>query len=390
MTLKQLYGLDKKGGIKTWNISVEGSVITVEHGKLGGKITSKVSPPCKGKNIGKSNETSPEEQAISEAQSKWQKQVDKGYGVDKDNLPEVQLPPLAKKYQDVKPNLSKETPWLASNKMDGVRCTVFKRGGRVVFQSRGGKEYPVIEDIAKDLDRLFLEKNPQLVVDGELYCHGMFLEDITSCVKKHNPNTEKLKFHVFDVHNIDAPVALSQRVSYYPYIVDNTDIKSSRILPVQQREVTSEEVMLAMHKVAINQGYEGVVLRCPNSMFKFNYRTSEFLKYKEAMREEFQVAGSEVDKNGGGVPVLYLKGRKEVADKYFKETGEWGKADQGVFRANFKGTHKYREGIRKELGDKVDTEMFITVEFEAYSKYGVPLKPISISFREMENGEVVE
>lgn len=388
MDTPQLYGKDKKGGIKTWTISVDGSIITVEHGKLGGKMTSKVSPPCKGKNIGKANETSPEQQALAEAQSKWQKQVDKGYGEDKDQLPENTLPPLAKKYQDVLPEISEDSPWYASVKMDGVRCTVFMRNGEVFFQSRGGKAYTVIKEISDELSMLFFKANPQLVVDGELYKHGMFLEDIISAVKKHNENTSKLNFYVFDVHNPDIEMPLQRRVAYHGYILSEGN--SSRVVPVQQRVITSEKVLFNIHKSEVARGYEGVVLRDPKSLFKFNFRTAEFLKYKVAMSEEFEVAGSELDKNGGGVPVCYLKGMKGIADAFFEKNGKWGKADDGVFRANMKGTHEHRKELRKKLGDKTEEALHMTVEFEAYSKYGVPSKPIGQSFRDLDEDGNVE
>ncbi len=367
MIYSTLYGKNKKGGLKVWNISVEGDVITVEHGKLYGKQTKKVSPSCKGKNIGKANETSPEQQALSEAQSKWQKQVDNGYGEDRDQLPKSTLPPLAKKYQDVLPKISEESPWFASIKYNGVRCTVFMLDGEVFFQSRGGKAYPVIKEIATDLSNLFLENNPQLVVDGELYCHGMFLEDIISAVKKHNSNTIKLKFHVFDLHNPDNPLPLEKRVAYHSYMLKEGTWK--RVVPVQQRVITSEATMIAMHKAEVARGYEGVVIRDPKSMFKFNFRTAEFLKYKVAMSEEFEVVGFDKDKNGCALPKVKTKEGKE-------------------FKAPIKGTHEYKQALWLDKDAYIGRHL--TVEFESYSKYSVPLKPIGQSFRDLDEDGNVE
>lgn len=363
--LHTLYGRDKKGGFKVWNISVEGAVITVEHGKLGGKQTSKVSPPCKPKNVGRANETTPEQQALSEAHSKWQKQVDKGYGTDKNSLPEGTLPPLAKKYVDAPPKLSLEKPWFGSYKLNGVRCTIFKRnGGQIEFQTRGGKTYPVIQEIADELTEIFFglgDDDSTLVVDGELYGHGMFLEDITSAVKKHNDDTPKINFHVFDVHDTKDKCPLQLRHQIYITWMQKFDCK--RVKPVQQRPIISHEMVEKFHAVAVEKGYEGIVLRCPKSVFKFNYRTAEFIKYKIDMSDEFEVIGFEKDKNGCALPILLTHCGKE-------------------FKAPMKGAHPFKQQLWKDRETHVGRHM--TVDFESYSKYAIPLKPISQAFRELD------
>jgi ATP-dependent DNA ligase len=76
--LPRLFNLDKKGVERTWITWSEGDTVTTLSGVTGGKMittTRKHSP----KNVGRSNETSGEEQARKEAESKWVKQLDKGY-----------------------------------------------------------------------------------------------------------------------------------------------------------------------------------------------------------------------------------------------------------------------------------------------------------------------
>lgn len=393
--LPKLYGKDKKGGVKVWYITVDGPVITTSHGKLDGKITDKVSPPKKGKNIGRSNETTPDEQAIAEANSKWQKQVDKGYAESIDSIQEGTLPPLAKKYQDNKKLLEAKVH-LGSNKMDGVRCTMFFRDDDAFFQSRGGKPYPVIDEIADQLYETFWSYNHDYVIDCELYCHGMFLEDIISAVKKHNEDTSKIKAYVFDLYDPNNQDQHYQhRVDEYfdmfKYNMPNYKEAHRKIYPVETYLIPNEELLIRVHEEAVKSGFEGIVLRDPDSIFKFGQRTSEFLKYKVAESEEFQVVGFEEDKNGGGVPVCCLHGKLELARSSYKENGNsWeglGK-EHGVFRANLKGTHDRRKELLRDADEL--TFKWMTVEFEAWSKYNVPLKPIGIAFREMKGGEVVE
>lgn len=73
-----LYCLNKDSSIQEWKVFVEGNIIYVRYGKLGGKIQEKQTI-CQGKNIGRSNETSDSEQANLEAVSKWNAQYLKGY-----------------------------------------------------------------------------------------------------------------------------------------------------------------------------------------------------------------------------------------------------------------------------------------------------------------------
>ena len=86
-----------------------------------------------------------------------------------------------------------------------------------------------------------------------------------------------------------------------------------------------------------------------------------------------------------------LPGKADTAKAYLIGEGSWKKADQkaGIFRANKKGTHVHR----KELWDNKEhfVGKWMKVEFESWSKLGVPLKPIGVVFREVdENGQPIE
>ncbi len=96
----QLYSLTTSGKIKTLIITTEGAKLIVEHGQLNGKMQTSVKV-CKGKNLGKTNETSPAQQAIAEMKSKIERKTEEGYStslpkkgatvvmteIDLDNLP---------------------------------------------------------------------------------------------------------------------------------------------------------------------------------------------------------------------------------------------------------------------------------------------------------------
>ena len=83
MDKQTLYTINANNKVKIWTISVKGTKdlanIIINTGLENGKMTVFTSEINKGKNIGKANETTPLDQAISEAKSKYNKKLDAGY-----------------------------------------------------------------------------------------------------------------------------------------------------------------------------------------------------------------------------------------------------------------------------------------------------------------------
>jgi DNA ligase-1 len=371
MNLSKLYAKDSKGNIKVWFVTVNGPEIIVSFGQDGGKIQTQITT-CKPKNVGRANETTAEDQAQHEAQSKWNKQIKRGYCADKDNIASNTLPPLAKKYQDAGHQINWPADVLV--KLDGVRCTFFYEGdGKVVFQSRGGEKYPVIQEIASELvDRVF-KYFPAYIVDAEIYCHGMYLEDITGAVKKHNDNTKLLKAHVFDIFNPYKPCeAWQQRHSRYLLDLYYDSKPHSRVEFLTALRVPDEESMIELHDEYVEQKYEGVVIRELDGLFEFDKRTSAFQKYKIPVTKEFKLVDVLKDKNGCGIPVCEVE-----VDGVMK-----------TFKAPLAATHEKR---RELLDNKINYVLeWLTVDFEKLSKYGIPTKAIGKAFRELdESGKVM-
>lgn len=120
--LPVLFGLTSTGSVKTWKVSVvpleDGTVaIDQEYGKKDGKLQTNRKTVKVGKNIGKSSETTPLQQAISEANSKHRKKCDEGYSLDPDKLSTPMLPMLAKSFKDHKAKV--EYPAFCQRKYDG-------------------------------------------------------------------------------------------------------------------------------------------------------------------------------------------------------------------------------------------------------------------------------
>jgi len=122
--LPKLYKLTNNGKIQENQIIVfdrgNEAAIKTFRGYVGGKITpDEPTIISEGKNIGKSNETTYLEQALSDAKSKWNKKKDEGYCLSiqetMDNI--LVLPMLAKRFQDQKKHI--KFPCFCQQKFDG-------------------------------------------------------------------------------------------------------------------------------------------------------------------------------------------------------------------------------------------------------------------------------
>jgi len=165
-------------------------------------------------------------------------------------------------------------------KLDGVRCLIqyepkkygtFRSSnspadsyrGEVVAYSRTGKEWKNIEHILFNL-KPFFALNPDAVLDGELYNHDLRndFERIISCVRKTKPTTTGrlessglVQFHCYDVPS--NPGKFDVRNEWIKlHVPSNLCIKH-----VETHEVHAEEYALDLHKIFLNKGYEGSILR---------------------------------------------------------------------------------------------------------------------------------
>ncbi len=354
MSLPTLYGLTSSGKIKQWSVTTNGNNITVTHGQVDGKMQTKVTT-VQGKNIGKSNETTPEQQASIEAKAKWTKQKDKSYGEDINNLGGCKNPMLA---MDARKNLHRiNFPAKAQPKLDGVRCLARFVKGSVELSSRGGKKYSVPHHIQWELAKVF-KGHEDIILDGELYIHGTPLQDIVGLVKKPKKGSENLEFHVFDIASEDLSYRKREEI-----LKDISQLFGDSIKVVKSVTVSSELELKVIHDNYVKQGYEGVMVRNIEGVYKFDIRSADLQKYKEFFDEEFKIIDICEDKDGHGVPHCVT-------------------VDGKTFGATLKGTHRQREQLLKDR-DQVIGKM-ATVQYQAKTNDGIPQFPVLLAVRDYE------
>lgn len=344
MKLESLYRRTKTSAIQVCNISVSGAVISVEFGQLDGKLQVKETE-CFPVNVGKSNETSAEGQAISEAKSKWANKVKSGYSTNVEAPVTVQLPQLVKKFQDHKENII--YPAYSVVKLNGINGTYWlMTDGSLKLTSRGGEEYPTIPHL-EDQVRAEMAFAETTCLNVELYIHGEHLQDISGAVKKTKPLSSRLTFNTFELPLVGVPY--ERKVHVLGEMLSGIEIT----------EVLSEAEVDALHADAVANGYEGTVIYNKHAVYAFNERSSNVLKYKIPADAEFKVVGFNIDKNKHAVYVCESKG--------------------GNF--NVKRVGKDAERLSDAAVAESNIGRWLNVEFETFSKAGKPLKPVGQHFR---------
>lgn len=117
----KLYKIDTNNKERVWKCWVKENILYRRYGLVEGKKTES-QREFEGKNIGKANETSPEEQAYSEATKEWVKHIDKGYKPKEDDH----------KGQKMMENIMEEKKKSGGHNINAVASANSSRKGRSV------------------------------------------------------------------------------------------------------------------------------------------------------------------------------------------------------------------------------------------------------------------
>lgn len=293
---QKLYAPTKTGNVKTWRAEVFGtpteqpSDATIEittQTKLDGKEVVRHDVITEGKNLGKSNETTPYEQAVSETESRYRKKIDQGYKTEiptdttkaNDNAMGFPKPMLAHPIDKVK---VVEFPAYFQPKLDGHRAIVTKKDGKMVMYSRQGKPITTMAHILSHLEDTVEEG---MFLDGELYLHGEALQNIGSLIKKYREReSENVVYHVYDIM-MDEPY--TQRWEKLRIIVGIANFTPARLVPTMV--ATSMHEAQVFSEDAIKQGYEGGILRTPDKGYLVGFRSRQLLKIKKFDDSEHEI-----------------------------------------------------------------------------------------------------
>lgn len=293
--LATLYKRTSTGATQEWTIfSEDGSFWTVS-GQIDGKKVTSAKTSCAGKNVGRKNATTPNEQALKEAQARWQKKCDEGYVENVSALDGAWAcrvdPMLAKNYSDYKDEL--EFPVYCQPKLDGLRCIVTRYGA----YSRKWKPFSTLQHIRSALQPIF-DKYPMVqAFDGEMYSHALNdnFEEIVSIVKQPKATVEDIEkckqmvqYHIYDYVPSNDLADL---------IFKTRDLDLSVMIPKDSEYLKLVKTKMIWNKGELDEeyqwyvadGYEGQMIRADAPYQQ--KRTKYLLKRKDFVDEEFLIVG---------------------------------------------------------------------------------------------------
>ena len=299
----------------------------------------------------------------------------------------VVKPMLAKQADKVTNTKIFDKDWIASRKIDGLRCLIFMDDkGELHTASRGGSinydagmfeilNHPILIKVFKEMKEEF----PNFMLDGEAYHHGYTLQQLNSYARsvKTAKDMTVLQFYWYDI--VDQSRSFINRLGVMDLFASKLkqagaelDFKPDRVFEdgelriqrVPQVHVSGWDNMMKLHNQYVEEGWEGLVIRDPDKPYKPNGRTNDMIKIKVYKDDCFKVVGKEAG----------LRGSEDMVFIMQMEDGR-------TFKAKPFGDREQKEEYWNNFEDKYNGHIG-ECKFFYYSDDGIPLQPAFKAFRE--------
>ena len=367
-TLPTLYKRASSGKIQEWTIGVEKSTIITIHGQTDGKKQRTEDVIKEGKNIGRSNETSPADQALAEATSKWEGKIKKGYVEDISRAAAGEKDidggydcMLAHKFADHGHKI--KYPAYIQPKLNGHRCLAIIVDGECTLWSRTRKPITSMPHIVEELQLVYPKGTHEL--DGELYNHTYKdgFEHIASLIRQEvpKPNCTDVEYHLYDKRVEEGFADRIEQLRTKLHCHEKAKGLLKYIKFVETLPAKDEEDMMSFFEHFLKLGYEGGMARNANGIYA-GKRSYDLQKIKEFQDDEFQIidcvegrgsyagCGIFVCKAKNGDPFnVKMRGPKERLMEFLSKPSLW-------------------------KGKK------LTVKYQYISVYGIPIFPVGERF----------
>lgn len=298
------------------------------------------------------------------------------FGEVKTNQYGVIKPMLAKQSEKVTNTKIFEKEWLASRKLDGVRCLLYYKDGEIHTASRGGEHYDYATTHIREYQPLidFFEANPTVILDGELFKRFKSLQQISGAARleKNAYDCDWLQYWIYDCYIPDMCAKeryeflinnLNHNIGIMVYSNVEHDECEDIIKILEQNYVSGWDNMQKLHDQYVSEGFEGVVIRDPSKSYKPGGRTNDMIKIKSYKSAEFLVTGYE----------LGLRGSEDMTFICKTEDGI-------VFKAMPVGDREVKAEYVENFEEKYEGHMAECTYFNL-SDEGVPTQPKLRTFR---------
>lgn len=425
--IAQLY---KRGRdtILGWSVDVvtEGTKVSImmSYGILDMGMTIEWQHNIKGTNIGKANEQSPYESAVSKAQSRVKSKMRDGYKNIEDiknsseevlaeyyssaslnifldkYLPKFNtdisgneipmkcqqyykssknfIDPNGRSWEDRKyyyiqnphvptPNehLTITFPVIIQPKVNGVRCFAKLINGKTKLFSKKGLEYniPHVTDWLNANPSIYKVNGQDIILDGELYIPGESLGSITSAVKAMQLLTTRVEYHIFDIAVDELTQLERTQLLYSKENKELIGLNSPIKLVRALKRNTNAEVQLLTDEF-IKEGYEGSVCREYDLLYKFGSRPKNIVKLKRTISHEFKI----ID--------IVAQEKDDTLGMFVCTTGK------EEFTAPALGDIAFKQRVKLQPHNYIGK--MLTIVFYEYTDKGIPLHLIETIVRDYE------
>jgi hypothetical protein len=209
-------------------------------------------------------------------------------------------------------------------------------------------------------------------MDGEIYKHGLDLNDISGmCRKQEESNTTMLEFYWYDI--FDEKTKAIDRINTINNICNEYDLTFNpyrtftneiQIQQVPQEIITGYENMKIKHDQFVSEGWEGAVIRLCDGYYTQNGRTNDMIKIKKYDTISCKVVGIE-------------QGLREYADMVF--ICQMPDSDK-TFKAKPLGNYEQKVDYTIHFEDTYKNHI-ADIKYFNYSAHGVLEQPCLTVFR---------
>ena len=283
-------------------------------------------------------------------------------------------PMLCKMAKNVTNKNTFNLQYFASRKIDGVRTLIYYDGKEVHAKSRTAimLDFPLYHIISHPLIKKLFKANPNLILDGEAYKHGLPL-NVISGICRNNSNAKdlgRLEFYMYDI--VDIRLSFTERLKkmikikkllgldFNPYRIWKEDELKIQFVP--QVPVSGWDNMMKLHNQYVEEGWEGLVIRLASATYGPGKRNNNMIKIKQYLDSEFKV-------------IDYKLGLRGVEDMVFVCETEDGK----IFKAKPRGDRQTKEDYITNWD--FYKGKYATCKYFSISSNNIPQQPCLVCFR---------
>ena len=198
-------------------------------------------------------------------------------------------------------------PACVQTKLDGFRCISHisskEKNNNPIMYSKGMKPFHHLKHIKDEILHINELLNNNIYLDGELYEKDIKLHEISSLVmKKHatqenEENMKKISYYIFDMFDINN-LTMSFKERYANLVKIFNKYKFKYIKLVQCHMVSNLDEINSLNNQFLMNGFEGVIVRNMDGIYKFNSKSYDVLRTKEFKKKDFKIIGA---KEGTGI-----------------------------------------------------------------------------------------